>query len=184
MKIVINYDLMDKISEANKGYSLKRCTKRTTSLFATTVAISAMFDLASGSDFTKLLEACPFIFTIHSGYTAAYTYAFSGLTKEMAKSKLNALLPQLHSAFIRTDYESLLKSYKYKTEYELDSDSHFLAVEQKKYIMIPVEDEYFGNKEMSVLQEHIIGSKEYVLSLSEPEEKKVYSLGMRRMLGK
>ena len=46
---------------------------------------------------------------------------------------------------------------------------------------IPVSDEYFGDREIPIVQEHIIGSRNYDLSFGEYEKKKVLVLGRTLM---
>ena len=78
----------------------------------------------------------------------------------------------------------MLSAYKYETKYNIkDSESIFPKIEEKKYIKIPIQDEYWGNRETPIVQEHIIGSDSYTLSIGQPEYK-VYKLGVKTMLGK
>ncbi len=181
MKIKINYDLIDKISEAKQGYSLKRCVKRTGAMLGISGSVSTFDCLVSGGDVRLLPIAYLIHLGIHSSYTAMYTYAFKDYFQRFAEAKLDALIPQLHSIHVRCDMDSLLESYKYDSEYKLVMSSGIPSLEQRKYIKVPVHDSYFGDKEMSIMQEHIVGTGEYELSLGEPEEKKVYSLRRQAM---
>lgn len=45
--------------------------------------------------------------------------------------------------------------------------------------MVPVHNDW-GNNERSLVQEHVVGTRDYVLSYGEPEKNKVYSYGRRR----
>lgn len=184
MKIVINYDVIDKISEAKKGFSLKRCVKRTAALASISSMIGIPDNLVSGDITPELwIELLSYVL-IHSAYTGAYVYAFSGLTKENAQRSLHSLVNELRSKCIKTDDESFLDTYKYKTEYDVKFSSIAPIIEQKKYLKIPVKDEYFGDKEISVVQEHTIGTRQYTLSLGEPNKEKVYSLRLNTMRGR
>ena len=181
MKLRINYDVMDKISEAKKGYSLKRCAKRVGAMFAISSSLSTMNNLIAGSDPRELLIVYPMHIAIHTSYTAMYTFGLSGITKSLAERSLQKLTNELPNICVRTNYESLLNTYPYKTKYRLDLDGKFPKVEQKKYMKIPVSDEYFGDREIPIVQEHIIGSRNYDLSFGEYEKKKVLVLGKTLM---
>ena len=184
MKIVVNYDLMDKIAEAEKGFSLKRSVKRTLGLASISTAIGAPDNFIKGEICPELLIEIGIFLTIHSMYTGAYIFVFNNMTKTSAQYKLRDLVANLRNCCIKTDEEAILDTYSYKTKYDVSFNSAIPIVEQKKYMMVPVRDEYFGDKEISIVQEHIIGSRDYVISLGEPEKPKVYSLGMNKMLGK
>lgn len=94
------------------------------------------------------------------------------LVKETSIFELLYLLSSLSQININTNYELLLNSYKYETEYEFEfNKSSFPHLIQKKYIMVPAIQD--GEEiEVSVLQEHIIGSKDYVLSKGKPNLQK------------
>ena len=100
--------------------------------------------------------------------------ALSKNNKEEAESDLIWLLSHLDHINFLTTYDQLLESKKYKTEYKLleKSENGLRKLQQNKYILIPT-----GNDEkVSILQEHVVGSNEYSLSLEEP--KKVYKLSL------
>lgn len=63
-----------------------------------------------------------------------------------------------------------MDAYKYKTEYEIDSHSKIPLLVQKKYINIPSNDD----KEVSLLQEHVIGSHTYTLSKGKPSKQMAF----------
>lgn len=177
MKLRINYDLMDKVSEAKKGYSLKRCAKRVGAMFAISSTLSTMNNMIACSDPRELLIIYPMHIAIHTGYTAMYTFGLSSITKSLAERSLISLNNELPKICVRANYESLLNTYAYKTKYCLDMDGKFPKLEQKKYMKIPVSDEYFGEREIPIVQEHIVGSRNYDLSFGEYENKKVLVLG-------
>lgn len=75
---------------------------------------------------------------------------------------------RLESIRVSTDAELLMESTEYHREYKLVLNENKLPqILQSKYIMIPTFDD--GQiKDESIVQEHIIGSKEYVLSKGSP----------------
>ena len=97
--------------------------------------------------------------------------ALAGPQKEKAAKDLNILATDLEKINIYTTKEQLLQAKKYKTEHEIINDENDKKqIKQNKYILVPTKNE----GEISVLQEHIVGSEDYSLSIGEP--KKVYKL--------
>ncbi len=178
MKIRINYDLIDKVSEANKGYSLKRCVKRTMGAFGISSAVTTPMTLARDqADF--LIFGYLIQMMVHTSATLSYTIPFIDISKKLASKNLHKLANELHAININVNYEALLDAYKDSCEYKLNTDGK-LEVLQKKYITVPYHTECFGDGEVSLLQEHIIGSRDYDLSFGSPQKKeKIYSLGKR-----
>ena len=93
--------------------------------------------------------------------------------KEKSTRNLQKLLPQLNNLNISTNLEKILKAEEYDRTYKLvKKETGIPHLEEHKYIMLPCYDVYSGNnndeKEVSIHQEHIKGSKEYVLSLGSP----------------
>ena len=184
MKIIVNYDVLDKISEAKKGYSLNRCIKRTAAFASISAAIGLPDNLITGNINPDLWFELVSYLLIHSTFTGAYVFALNELVQKSAQYSLKSLVNELRSKCVKTDEEAILDTYKYKTEYDVGFSSIVPIIQQKKYLMVPVRDEYFGDKEISLVQEHTIGTKQYVLSLGEPEKQKVYSLGFKTMNGR
>ena len=89
-----------------------------------------------------------------------------------ATSRLNTLVSQLNDLNVNTDYDLLLQSEHYETKYKIKLNEKKLPyLLESKYIMVPTYS-YSGEiKDTSILQEHVVGSKEYVLSLGSPQKK-------------
>lgn len=184
MKIEINYDLIDRIAEAKKGFSLKRCAKRP--IFLTSIATGS-FSMVGAITGDSIYHTASWIISAASFYTFQSVLMAMLLRKEMkkcAEKDLRKLVAELRNSTVKTDEEAILDSYKYETQYKIKADDSFLPkIEEKKYIKVPIQDEYWGNKEMPIVQEHIVGSSDYTISIGTPEQK-VYKLGFKTMLGK
>ena len=86
-------------------------------------------------------------------------------TMELAKVKLG-----LKNINIQTDVELLLDSKVYHREYKLKKDSP-IGVIRNRFINVPSFN-YKGNiTTVSVKEEHMLATKDYILSLGEPEAK-------------
>lgn len=175
MKIIINYDLIDKIKEAETGFSLIRTTK--TVLIKSTTALVGFFlvSLCFKNSFQTLAKNSFYAFSI---YLAAYwLLEATNIKKNKIKAleEIKRLAIQLKELNICTEQELLMNSSTYKKEHKLVNKENSIIpkIKQKKYIMVPIYDN--GEiKEISLLQEHIIGSKYYVISYGEPNKQKVF----------
>lgn len=181
MKITIPFDLSEKVKEANKGYSLKKCVKKGVMLVGLNSIIGAVINL--GVDAPAI--AYPIDFLIYAGIHSA-TVGIPAATqkddvKYLSKLTLALLIPELGSINVPTEVNNILDSQVYKTEYKTDFKEK--KVEQKKYINIPVKNAS-GESEISVCQEHILGSDQWDLSVGSPTKSKVYTLGTRKTAGK
>lgn len=180
MKIMINYDLIDKAREAKTGFSLHKYARVvgiTNGVVIPTVLLSAYIGNAS---LNYILENILRVFGYSLFYNAIYSLCFSNFRKEYASLDLERLATQLNKFCIKTDVEMLKSAYKYHVDYKLNFDSFPPKIEQKKYIMVPIYNEW-GNNERSLVQEHTIGTNSYAISCGEPEKKKVYSYKTRRL---
>lgn len=84
---------------------------------------------------------------------------------------LKSLVYTLKNHYIDTDYELLLKAYEHQTNYSFVLDENKIPrLKQEKHIMVPVYKSG-EEKEISLLQEHIIGTKDYDLSYGSPQKK-------------
>ena len=181
MKIVINYDLMEKIAEAKYGFSLKRECK----IVSATVAVcysffSVLNCVAMNSiDFQRWLVSLPFYAIYSIVLATGLSSLIRGVSgqKEMATIHLDDLSIDLNSLNIDTDVDLLLEAYKYYTEYECDHDKIIPTLIQKKYINIPTTDD----EEVSIVQKHMIGSSVYTLSKGRKVKQMVGKLATNHM---
>lgn len=181
MKLTMAYDLPDKIKEANQGYSLKRCIKRGLTLVGINTAIGIPINLCAGAAPEKYLSDLLIYIGIHTATTGIPAVMLKEATQELAELKLTRLSSDLKSINVNVGLDNLLDASTYKTEYKPDFKNR--VVEQKKYINVPVND-YWGEREISLCQEHIVGSNEWALSLGTPKKEKVYTLGMGKAMNK
>lgn len=177
MKIKINYDLIDKIAEAKGEYKLQKHTnlvlRNMAPLFLGSV-IGGIIDVASGT--YTIEQEIPRVIT-YSGVAFTSGIAIVSLldkiipkvmgttAEELAMKDLSALSFQLNQLDINTNKELLLDSKEYHKEHKfILTEKGIPGIMQKKYINIPTTH----NDEISIVQEHKIGSKQYVLSLGSP----------------
>lgn len=179
MKLRINFDLLSKITASKTGFELDRTMKRvvTNTLIIETVTLP----LQVAACYTKE-EFIAYLLRIISAQAAvlgSIDIIFSKMCKQTAIEQLKILVYILKLLDINTDYDLLLESYKYHTDYKLEfNNSKLPKVKQEKYIMIPVYEDG-EEKEVSILQEHIIGSKDYELSIGQSTPQKRLKLATK-----
>ncbi len=178
MKLIINYDLLDKIRESKTGFSLQRTLKPVLIKAGISTIIIMLINafIVSPEELLKeFFEAILISLNIQLLVHIPVDLILSKYVKILSKDTLKKLTIQLRQININTDENLILDSYKYKTEYKWIKSENDIDLVQKKYIMVPV-IENGEEKEVSILQEHSIGSKTYSLSIGEPTKQKVYRL--------
>jgi len=166
MKIEINYDLFSKIAEANSGFSLNKTVKHT--LFRTSLSSIAGFAISSSLEET--MSWILYCFTIHTIMIGIENMAKSKVNRASAINELKSLSKTLKNIGVNTNYELLLKSHNYKTSYVFDFNQHSNSkLVQKKYIILPICDKN-KEKEISLVQEHVVGTNKFVLSCGLPKK--------------
>lgn len=169
MKIEINYDLISKIVEANIGLDFKKSIKK--GLICGTMAAACLtaIDIAASAPMNEIMGDIAFSYCYQAVWFGLTDTLLSKINKSLSIDKLKLLAQTLRSINVNTNYDLLLQSYAYDTTYEINLDGSFPKLEQKKYIMVPVYDNG-EEKEVSLVQEHTIGSNSYSLSIGSPKK--------------
>ena len=165
MKLIINYDLMNEITCAKTGFNVQRFANKMEIYFRTTTALTLLTlfqvrDLPYGSMISSAIYA--------TSLFGCSELALKSFTKEKAEARLRNLASSHTKINIYTDSDSIKKAYLYKTQYKIVREEK-ATLQQNKYIMLPTTGT-FNADEVSLLQEHNIGSREYVLSIGEPKK--------------
>lgn len=164
MKIHINYDLLEKIKEAKVGFSLQELTK--TVIIQTIICTPFVYISNMEQFLSSLLKGIPILITLDLWTKKMFSQGH----KEDAKKELNQLSAMLKDINVNTNLDLLSKSYVYKKEYKLKLSKNYIPhITQNKYIMVPTYDKG-EEKEVSLVQEHVIGSNEYALSHGTPKK--------------
>ncbi len=176
MKLLINYDFFNAIRNVNEPLTPMKIVRNEIKYSIVTplwladcyfddpkyalshlllwYGIYMAFDLSCQSIYKKKI----------SGGLDSYAYESS--------TKLKKLSVMLGDINVKTDYNMLLKSELYEKKYKIESkDNNLLALKEEKYIYVPSYGFDGQEKETSILQEHNIASRSYLLSVGEPEKK-------------
>lgn len=183
MKLVVNYDLLDKVCEAKKGISLNKITKKVGTLMGIATPVLSIDNIVGSEPLSEFFGGIAFTLFYYGSYYYLLGRVTADSTKAAAECELSNLSRQLKDIFVDTDPELLKESYGYKTEYAFNfKDSTLPKLEQRKYVIVPVHSDWENNTR-SLVQEHVIGSREYTLSHGEPKEK-VLTLGQKKFAQK
>lgn len=95
-------------------------------------------------------------------------------TEEEADDKLRELVSLLNSININISLDNLKDSSIYQTNYHLRKNGK-VGIIRDRYISIPMENNNnFNDKDISIKEEHVVGSREYILSMDAPKRQLVY----------
>lgn len=178
MKLIINYDLINEIAIANTGINMKRFMAKMELNMGIITAINLITLASSQTTMPNTFISGLINGTIIFGGSELITREFN---KEIAETRLRKLASSLGTINIYTDSDLLKEGKLYKTQYKIVRENDKTALQQNKYIMIPTTGNFNAN-EVSLHQEHNIGSREYILSMGEP--KKAYSKSLSSSFAK
>ena len=168
MKLQVNFDLLSKIATSKTGLTLDKTMKQAVAntLIVETICLPLQISISYTKE--QFLLSLLRLITLQISILGLSDIIVSKWQKQMAVAQLKILAYILSTININTDYDLLIQSYKYQTNYKWEfHHSKLPKLKQEKYIMVPVYENE-EEKEVSVLQEHIIGSKNYELSIGEP----------------
>lgn len=179
MKIIINYDFVKELQNANKPFGPMKIVKNNIytnyrlvlplyiALDAAVLATKGMQSFINNIGFQAFLIKVPDFLAA----TAIYKGTGYDPYKIQAESKLLKLSDELNNINISTDYDLLLKSVYYDHKVKINLDENKLPIiTSKKYVLVPTHS-YSGEiEEVSIEQEHIVGNEEYILSVGTPQK--------------
>ena len=179
MKLVTDFDLYNAIRDINEPMNLIREYRHTPQLFYAGMGIYGITRLSQGANALELLSNIALgefigqeilLITKKKLKKKDPDYV-DDYTKE-ARERLKRLLVMLKEINVSTDYDMLLKSELYERHFKFESNENgIIPVKEEKFIYVPSYGFDGKEKETSILQEHNIGSSNYILSVAEPEKK-------------
>jgi uncharacterized membrane protein len=169
MKLLINYDIIEKIAEAKGRYVLERKMKNNLKLpivsCSTSMALNVFFGLPMEVLLPNMVIVNGIIYASMVGLNMIIYKHFGELEILKAFFELNLLSSAFQKLKVETDLEMLLEAEEYEKHHRLILNNNRIpAILQSKYILVPT-----VKKEVYILQEHIIGSKQYILSVGSPK---------------
>ena len=172
MKIIINYDFFNAILDVNEKLTPMKIVRNNKKLL---IKYCSMFFLLNYG-ITRSIPRCLFILMFQSSgfFAAHYVHAKNDDTdiyKKVSIIRLIKLVSDLKDQNINTDYDSLLNSELLERKYKVQlNENKIPELMEEKYILVPTNDFNNNIKNVSIKQEHIIGSTDYVLSIGSPKK--------------
>lgn len=173
MKLVIDYDMLNKIKYSKKGFSATDVFFRTCKKFPFTMSNILVLSILA----ITLRDISLFIIALGS---AAPFGVLAPVLAKTFKDKvikdschdLDILALRLNRLNVKTTGKLLQNSEILESELDFKFVDSKPLITKKTYIKIPLSNDY----EETILQEHKIGSKNYELSVQEPVKKKQFKL--------
>ena len=181
MKIRMNYELMEQISLAKRGISLRRCGTQIIHKTTLVTALVTPILATDGLTLNEIYEEYKLLLALYSVVFGSAEIISSPFGKRNGKRNLQIIANKLKDIYIDTNIELLTEAKSYHTEYKLNYETFPPKLEEHKYIMVAVNNDW-GNNERSLHQEHIIGTRYYDYSYGEPDKEKVYSYARKRAI--
>lgn len=181
MKIKVNYELMQKIDMANKGFSLNWSLINNSKCFGEGLLLLCLIDgIFSSEHKLDVLNNLP-IAIIGSSIVGLIEVIFIKFFRKngmkIAENDLKMLASQLSNLNVKTNVPMLKESIVQDTNYKFVLNKHnFPVLKQDKYILVPTYDRYGNDGVESLHQEHILGTKDYDISVGSPNKRLKLSL--------
>ncbi len=179
MNIVINYDFFNAIKDAREPYGPFKIVRNRQKLY-TNIILPMTIGFNLGMPVTHIIKSYCGTTLFLISFETLFDFMFSAankseidMFKDDANSKLQVLLPRLHDINVKTDYDKLLESQLYARKYKVQlNEDKIPSLIEKKFVLVPSYN--FGGEETetSIMQEHVVGSHEYVLSVDEYKQEK------------
>ncbi len=173
MKIKVNYDVMNEIDIVNKGYDLRQNIKVSTSAFFVAFLINSKSFASISMGLAYAFLNIPILNFLDKQL---------GIKKRLSEENLTEFTGKLKNIYVYTNTDLLQEAELIKTDYKfIRQENGLFALKEDKYIKVPVE-KYFDNQKQKVIhQEHIVGKKDYDVSVGEPSSKKKQFTLKRKM---
>ncbi len=182
MKIAIDYDFFNAIRNVNEPLTPMKVVRNYKKNFMVYGTIEIAIGAALKYEPSHIVQN---IAIVYGGFFAIEYIAeiivklilkrqgheINDINSALGEIRLLELVTMLNDINVKTNYEMLLKSELYKKEYKFEhSDNKLLSLNEKKYIYVPTYGYNGKEKITSILQEHDVGTKNYMLSVGEPEK--------------
>lgn len=179
MKLVINYDFFNAILDVNEKFNGFKVIRNNKKFYKLAIPIWLTFDIIYLKKIIEVLLSL--IFQIGFKVVIEYTsYLFDKIDiyEIQSHNNLRLLANNLQNLNVNTDYNLLLESEYDGREYSIQiNENKIPEIIENKYILVPVYDYNGEIKNQSIVQEHVIGTNNYVLSIGRKNKvkKMVYS---------
>ncbi len=178
MQLVIHNNLLDVAKSSKTNFSLKRDLPGILAKACVAGTIIALpMEFFIGTSGNGFINNFSYVAGAVAGFSVFFNCCGFNSSKNEANSLLNTVSSNLHHLNIYADANDLKHVYSVKKEYSRDvSNSRIIETD---YIMIP--KEYNSRNCCSrLIQRHVVGSNDYILSEPTIEQAKVFALHKNR----
>ena len=190
MKLLINYDFFNAVRNVNEKTNPLKVIRNEKNRYAFVFPFYLSTVLIIGQN--QKMDLNDIMIPILRGYGTLLSLDFIfelmaqslspsklDLYGEKASKRLKELAILLETINVSTNYDMLVASELYYKKTSIEpSEGTFPILKSEKYIYVPSYGFDGEEKTTSILQEHVVGTKEYVLSQDEPDKE------FRRVLAK
>ena len=175
MKLRINYDFFNAIKDVNEGFTPMKIVRNNKKGIAF-ISIPIWFSLDYAL-YRNLSTVFKIMLLQFFGYYMGTEYIIrialkKDIYKEKSEQRLKTLVSLLKDHNINTDYNLLLQSELDTRKYKIHlNEAKIPELIEHKYVLVPTYNFNGMVKDVSIDQEHIVGSNEYILSIGSPEKK-------------
>lgn len=170
MKISVDFDMIRKVNEANTGFSINYMRSKMITGTIILAGISALSNIDSINEFARDFSGSFGIFCL---INIPSSFLSIRPIKLIANEQIDSLCSKLEDIDVYTNPDSLKDARVYNSEHKLSfSEGSLPKLHQNKYILVKNN----AGEDVSILQEHVVGSRSYSLSVGEPEKQKQYRL--------
>lgn len=173
MKLVINYDFFNEVKNVKESYGVLKVVRNNNMRYIKQIPMWGLIDYALIQNIpsASLILLFQYMLMI-SGDMLADKACGIDTYATFASKKLKKLVSDLEELNVKTNYDLLLQSKLYDKRYKIDFNNDNLPIiKHEKYLYVPSYNFDGKIKDTSILQEHMLGSGNYVLSVGEPEKK-------------
>ena len=173
MKITINYDFFDALLNVNSGMTPMKVIRNNKKIIGVWyLPVLTVLNYSACKNWNDVFKLLVFEFGLLVGSVMFY-YITVGIDDYKNKSigDLKELVYKFHDININTDYNLLKNSELIKRKYKVSIDKkNLLTVIESKYFSVPIYDFNSNIKNIGILQEHPVGTSDYVLSIGSPKK--------------
>ena len=173
MKLLINYDFFEAIRNVKEPYGVLKVVRNNHDMYMVRLPMFGVVDLAYFRNIPAAMASLMFQYMlVLSGEMYIDRQSGIDMYATMGAKQLKELVTSFEEINVKTDYDLLLQANLYHKDYKLDfNHEHMPIIRENKYIFVPSHNYDGSVKDTSVLQEHMLGSDGYILSVGEPEKR-------------
>lgn len=173
IKLLNDFDVINSVKNVNQPFTMFKLIRNNKDRWAKiNIPIYTAVDFAIKREIPGTLE----LLVMQLGFVALFetlTYHMMGVDPYFNKSDrdLKMLVSKLNAINVETDYELLKRTTLDEKKYNIRINEKKLPeLVESKYILVPSYNYNGEEKETSMIQEHVVGTHEYVLSVGSKQK--------------